>query len=197
MARSSRRLTFGHSTAEQAVFALNLAGLRDTRRDVWNERLVDRLQAYASGREEDFRDVEVDLRLRTELRPQSDGLLPTNRVGSDNNVWAARCRSGISGSGTGRWAIDGRQSGSAGNPLPSSCGRQRHPSRLFRSRRAGDRTAALGDGIGPGFRPAENVIIGMESGARMCQNTPDLLPGLRLRRGPLVGADFEGCTRVL
>jgi methylated-DNA-[protein]-cysteine S-methyltransferase len=63
-----KKLTFGHSTAEQAVFALNLAGLRDTRRDVWNERLVDRLQAYASGREEDFRDVEVDLGLSSEFR---------------------------------------------------------------------------------------------------------------------------------
>jgi methylated-DNA-[protein]-cysteine S-methyltransferase len=56
-----KKLTFGHSTAEQAVFALNLAGVPDARCDVWTERLVDRLQAYASGREEDFRDVEVDL----------------------------------------------------------------------------------------------------------------------------------------
>jgi methylated-DNA-[protein]-cysteine S-methyltransferase len=63
-----KKLTFGHSTAEQAVSALNPAGVRDARRGVWNERLVERIRAYASGHEEDFHDVEVDLGLSSEFR---------------------------------------------------------------------------------------------------------------------------------
>lgn len=56
-----RRLTFGHSRAAHALAALTPGPAQDIRKGPWNEALVERLQAYASGARDDFLDVEVDL----------------------------------------------------------------------------------------------------------------------------------------
>lgn len=54
------RLSFGHPTADAARRALT-AHLRDAERDdLWFGELVERLQAYAGGARDDFRDVLVD-----------------------------------------------------------------------------------------------------------------------------------------
>jgi methylated-DNA-[protein]-cysteine S-methyltransferase len=55
-----RRLTFGNDTAAAARRALQLPARGAVRDEVWNGELVERLQAYARGAREDFRDVLVD-----------------------------------------------------------------------------------------------------------------------------------------
>jgi methylated-DNA-[protein]-cysteine S-methyltransferase len=53
-------LTFGHSSAKKAAAGLARRFEGDVRRGDWNRRLVQRLQAYASGARDDFLDAEVD-----------------------------------------------------------------------------------------------------------------------------------------
>ena len=55
-----KQLTFGHASAARAAIALDPALTEDARVVNWNPRLVHRLQAYAMGGAEDFRDVPVD-----------------------------------------------------------------------------------------------------------------------------------------
>ena len=56
-----RRLSFGHLSSREAVEALGAELLEAARPGTWNEPLVRRLQAYASGEPVDFGDVEIDL----------------------------------------------------------------------------------------------------------------------------------------
>jgi len=58
--RVLKRLTFGHPSARQAVASLGPAAPAAGRRGAWNPELVRRLQAYAAGRPDSFRDVRVD-----------------------------------------------------------------------------------------------------------------------------------------
>jgi methylated-DNA-[protein]-cysteine S-methyltransferase len=55
-----QRLTFGHETAAAAKRELQLPARSAVRDDIWNGELVERLQAYARGAREDFRDVQID-----------------------------------------------------------------------------------------------------------------------------------------
>ena len=55
-----RWLTFGHSSAEAAVASLPRELVRSAGRNACNQTLVRRLQDYASGARDDFRDVDVD-----------------------------------------------------------------------------------------------------------------------------------------
>jgi methylated-DNA-[protein]-cysteine S-methyltransferase len=62
------RLSFGHATSEAARRAL-AAELRGALRDdLWFGELVERLQAYADGARDDFRDVLVDYHDRTRFQ---------------------------------------------------------------------------------------------------------------------------------
>lgn len=63
-----KALTFGHESPQSAIKALDPELVRCARRGDWNPRLVERLRAYASGRHDDFRDVEVDLSRLTPFR---------------------------------------------------------------------------------------------------------------------------------
>ena len=54
-------LAFGYPSGDRAVGALGARLASAAQRFPWNKALVDRLQAYASGAEDSFRDVEVDL----------------------------------------------------------------------------------------------------------------------------------------
>ena len=63
-----RYLTFGHSSREAAARALSPHLTGNVRPGTWNRRLVCRLQAYASGHRDEFRDVEVDLGQRTDFQ---------------------------------------------------------------------------------------------------------------------------------
>jgi methylated-DNA-[protein]-cysteine S-methyltransferase len=55
-----QRLTFGHASAAGARRDLKLPARRSVRDDVWYGELVERLQSYARGARDDFRDVLVD-----------------------------------------------------------------------------------------------------------------------------------------
>lgn len=63
-----KNLTFGHSSADQAVASLNSGGIREARKGRWNTDLVERLQAYALGAYDDFLDVAVDVEPATVFR---------------------------------------------------------------------------------------------------------------------------------
>ncbi len=56
-----RRLTFGHDSPEAAVRATPGAAVEKTEPTPWNRPLKRRLQAYAEGERDDFRDVRLDL----------------------------------------------------------------------------------------------------------------------------------------
>jgi len=58
--RTLRWLTFGHRSAEAAVASLPADLVHSSRSDTWNQSLVRRLQAYASGTRDDFLDIEAD-----------------------------------------------------------------------------------------------------------------------------------------
>lgn len=66
--RVLEQLTFGHPSAQAALASLDPALTRDARPGTWNPRLVERLQAYASGRPDNFADVPVDSGATTEFR---------------------------------------------------------------------------------------------------------------------------------
>ena len=63
-----RRLSFGHSSPERAVAGLEPELMRGATPGVWNEDLVCRLEAYASGEPVDFRDVRIDTTAMSEFR---------------------------------------------------------------------------------------------------------------------------------
>lgn len=66
--RIVRRLVFGYATPAAARRALGTA-LDDASRDeVWFAELVERLQAYAVGARDDFRDIRLDLSDSTEFQ---------------------------------------------------------------------------------------------------------------------------------
>ena len=54
------QLTFGHPSAAAALRALDGQLLENARCSPWNAPLRRRLQAYAEGQRDDFRDVQVD-----------------------------------------------------------------------------------------------------------------------------------------
>jgi methylated-DNA-[protein]-cysteine S-methyltransferase len=55
-----KHLTFGHSSADRAVASLNSGRIEEVQEGRWNQDLVERLQAYASGTFDDFLDIAVD-----------------------------------------------------------------------------------------------------------------------------------------
>jgi methylated-DNA-[protein]-cysteine S-methyltransferase len=59
--RTLRQLTFAHRTARAAVEACDSRLLATARRGTWNEPLIRRLQAYATGSRVEFTDVQIDL----------------------------------------------------------------------------------------------------------------------------------------
>jgi methylated-DNA-[protein]-cysteine S-methyltransferase len=63
-----RQLTFGHPSSAAAKRALALAARAAVRDDVWYGELVERLQAYARGTRDDFRDVQIDAGGYTEFQ---------------------------------------------------------------------------------------------------------------------------------
>ncbi len=62
------RLVFGYETADDALTALGPWRNADVEIGRWNKPLVARLQAYARGKPDDFRDVPLDLGRRTEFQ---------------------------------------------------------------------------------------------------------------------------------
>lgn len=62
------RLSFGHATAEAARRALSPHLRKAMRDDLWFGELVERLQAYAGGARDDFRDVLITYRHDTPFR---------------------------------------------------------------------------------------------------------------------------------
>jgi methylated-DNA-[protein]-cysteine S-methyltransferase len=62
---SLKRLTFGHESPEAALDYLGPVLRADARVGSWNRPLVKRLQAYARGAKDDFRDVVLDLGKQT------------------------------------------------------------------------------------------------------------------------------------
>lgn len=55
-----RQLTFGHSTPQAAVRSLDADLSAGAGHGEWNPKLVRRLQKFAAGGRQDFRDVEID-----------------------------------------------------------------------------------------------------------------------------------------
>ena len=66
--RVLEQLTFGHPSAQAALAALDPELTRGARPGTWNPRLVERLQAFAAGRPDDFADVPVDSGAASEFR---------------------------------------------------------------------------------------------------------------------------------
>lgn len=66
--RSLRGLVFGHDSSESAIKALAPELLAEADFGPWNAPLVERLQAYATGHQVDFDDVEVDPGPQTEFQ---------------------------------------------------------------------------------------------------------------------------------
>lgn len=62
-----QRLTFGHKTETAAKRALGEIVREAQRDEVWFGDLVERLQAYALGARDDFRDVPIDVEHLTEF----------------------------------------------------------------------------------------------------------------------------------
>lgn len=62
-----QRLTFGHKTETLAKRSLKDLPHGARRDDVWFSELVERLQAYALGTRDDFRDVPIDVEHLTEF----------------------------------------------------------------------------------------------------------------------------------
>ncbi len=56
-----RQLSFGHSSAREAIGALDAKWQELARRGTWNRDLVRRLRAYAARERVDFSDVRIDL----------------------------------------------------------------------------------------------------------------------------------------
>ena len=65
-----KQLTFGHSSAEDAIEELDPELLEKAESATQDEQLVGRLQAYAAGTAVDFRDVLVDFGLLKEFNRQ-------------------------------------------------------------------------------------------------------------------------------
>lgn len=65
-----RRMTFGHASEGAAITALGIAERDDVRIGGWNRPLVRRIQAYAKGARDDFRDVQIDWGTQTEFQRQ-------------------------------------------------------------------------------------------------------------------------------
>ncbi len=63
-----RRLTFGHRSAEAAARALEPGWLDRAEPGTWNAPLLRRLQAFASGVSDDFRDVQLEPSRPSEFR---------------------------------------------------------------------------------------------------------------------------------
>jgi len=63
-----KHLSFGHASSRAAVAALDQRLAATARPGSWNRPLVRRLQAYASGSAEDFRDVQIDPGPQTDFR---------------------------------------------------------------------------------------------------------------------------------
>ena len=63
-----KHLTFGHTSAKRAVAGLIPEMAQRAEQSRWNEPLIERVQAYASGAHEEFLDVEVDLGSMTGFR---------------------------------------------------------------------------------------------------------------------------------
>jgi len=63
-----RRLTFGNESSVAARRALALPARAAVRDDVWYGELAERLQAYARGARDDFRDVQIDAAIYTEFQ---------------------------------------------------------------------------------------------------------------------------------
>ena len=63
-----RRLAFGYESPDEVLAALGTAKIEAARLGRWNPRLIARLQTYARGAKDDFRDVELDLGPRTEFQ---------------------------------------------------------------------------------------------------------------------------------
>lgn len=62
------RLTFGHASKSAAYHALEEALMENAVRSTGDSSLVERLQAYAKGHRDEFRDVRVDLDLFSPFR---------------------------------------------------------------------------------------------------------------------------------
>lgn len=63
-----KALSFGYRSTDAAVRALDPRLVAQARRRRWNESLIRRLRAYASGRADDFRDVAVELGPQTRFQ---------------------------------------------------------------------------------------------------------------------------------
>lgn len=61
-------LVFGFDTADEALAAIKPSRGGEFEIGAWNKPLVARLQAYARGKPDDFRDVALDLGQRTEFQ---------------------------------------------------------------------------------------------------------------------------------
>ena len=66
--RTVTRLAFGYSTPAAAYRALGSEADDASRDDVWFGELVERLQAYAVGTRDDFRDIRVELEKFTDFQ---------------------------------------------------------------------------------------------------------------------------------
>jgi len=66
--KALKRLTFGHESPETALDHLGPVIRADARVGPWNQPLVKRLQAYAKGAQDDFRDVLLDLGKQTDFQ---------------------------------------------------------------------------------------------------------------------------------
>ncbi len=66
--KTLKRLTFGHASPEAALADLGPAVRADANVGSWNRPLVHRLQAYAKGGRDDFRDITLDLGRQSEFQ---------------------------------------------------------------------------------------------------------------------------------
>lgn len=90
-----KHVTIGHRSQSSAIRAVQKLAVGGVRLSRWNQSLADRLQAYASGERDDFRDVQVDLATLTPFRRRVLEVcrrIPYGRTARYGEI-AARCGS--------------------------------------------------------------------------------------------------------
>ena len=151
-------LSFGHSAAAAAARAVGMPGSPADDPHRHELQLLRRLQAFARGTPDDFRDVPVRLEDLTEFQRPA-GSLPSDRVWhhADLHPAGGRCRPPPRGP---RVRPDhGPQPRSADHSLPPGARRRRSPPRLLRSRRTGHQAAVARFGTSPRRR----LTVGWDS----------------------------------